>query len=110
MWQLLHERRHQAGGGDKHLRILEGKPQCAISTHGDTADGPAGSRSQQAEFFLHLWNKVANKKILVLGLAALGGDVKGIPRLRGDDHKLGEAFLLPGVDDYVPASCRNQKR
>src|SRR5262249_12107757 len=92
------------------LRILEGKPQRAVSAHGDAADGPARARSQQTESFLHLRDKLTNEKILVSRFAVFGVDVKRISRLRRDDHKLGETFLLPGIGDYVPSACGNQKR
>src|SRR5258708_22896579 len=109
MRKLLEQRRHLRGHNAKHPRILECEPQRPVATHGDAADAPSGAVPYQAEFLLHLWDKVTNKKIFITDPPVSGIDVETRVSIGRDDHHFANLLLLLRIFDHVPTAGGNQK-
>src|ERR1043166_7060605 len=75
--------------------MLEGKPQCSVAAHGNSADCAPGTPADQMKTPLHLRHKLADKEIFVQNVAVARVDVEGVLALRRNDHKLAQTLLFP---------------
>src|SRR6185312_1789602 len=105
----LKQCRHVNRDGNKHLRVFESKTQCAIATHGDSTDGPPRTIFDKTKTLLHLRHKFTNEEVFIQYVAIARVDVERALGFGRDDHKLAQAFLVPGVFNHTGCAAGSQE-
>src|ERR1041385_2904201 len=86
----------------------EGVSQCAIPSHGNSADGARRAASANAVLAFNVRHEFLQKKIAGAESAVGGIDVKASPAFRCDDQKITHAMLLTQVIQQRPSSAVEQ--
>src|SRR5437764_11286253 len=88
--------------------MREGESQCAIPTHGNSADGAGRAAFANAVLAFNVRHEFLQKKIAVPESTVCGIDVKASPAFRCDDQKITHAMLLTQVIQQRPSSAVEQ--
>src|SRR5712692_3749450 len=89
--------------------MRESKPQRAVASHGDAADGATASPSVDTVFGFDERDELLQKKIAVAGCAVGGIDVEGASAFRSDNQKLSYLVLLPKIIKQRPSAAVKQR-
>src|SRR5690348_11538069 len=85
------------------------KPQRAVSTHGDSANGPARTPRSNAILAFNLWHELLQKEVTVAHGAVRRVYVKAAPALRGDDEKIAHLALPAEIVEQRPPTTVEER-
>jgi len=83
----------------------EGRPQCAVATHGESGDSPGLAVANESIMRLDIRNEFAEEKVAI-AVASVGGvyEEAGVT-FRRDHNKIADLVLLAKVFDESPAAA-----
>src|SRR6185312_9100591 len=75
----------------------------------DSTDGPPRTIFDKTKTLLHLRHKFTNEEVFIQYVAIARVDVERVLGFGRDDHKLAQAFLVPGVFNRTGCTARSQE-
>src|SRR5271156_331146 len=102
------ERGALGANGREQLRVGKSKPERAVSTHRDTADGSCRALPANRVMGLDIRNELANKEIAVAHAAIGRVDVETAPAFGRDDQEIGDLSLLAKIFDQFRSTALEQ--